>query len=107
MAKKNIVPIRLYKLTNVPIDSLIDKCIEITTRPIVKVVNTDGVTSDDQSKAPILETKIKAAPRKAILYQKFLFLLHLIIYQYVIYYNRIYKKSTEQVFFIPYFFLLT
>ena len=79
MAKKKIVPIELYKLTNVQIDSLIDKCIEITTRPIVKVVNTDGVTSDDQSKAPILETKIKAAPRKAILYQKFLFLLHLII----------------------------
>ena len=79
MAKKKIVPIELYKLTNVPINSLIDKCIEITTRPIVKVVNTDGVTSDDQSKAPILETKIKAAPRKAILYQKFLFLLHLII----------------------------
>ena len=79
MAKKKIVRIELYKLTDVPIDSLIDKCIEITTRPIVKVVNTDGVTSDDQSKAPILETKIKAAPRKAILYQKFLFLLHLII----------------------------
>lgn len=79
MAKKKIVRIELYKLTDVPIDSLIDKCIEITTRPIVKVVNTDGVTSDDQSEAPILETKIKAAPRKAILYQKFLFLLHLII----------------------------
>lgn len=79
MAKKKIVRIELYKLTDVPIDSLIDKCIEITTRPIVKVVNTDGVTSDDQSAAPILETKIKAAPRRAILYQKFLFLVHLII----------------------------
>ena len=79
MAKKKIVPIELYKLTDVPIDSLIDKCIEITTRPMVKVVNSDGVTSDDQSEAPILETKIKATPRKAILYQKFLFLLHLII----------------------------
>lgn len=79
MAKKKIVPIELYKLTNVPIDSLIDKCIEITTRSMVKVVNAEGVTSDDQSETPILETKIKAAPRKAILYQKFLFLLHLII----------------------------
>ncbi|MBQ4532753.1 MAG: hypothetical protein IJA24_05910 [Alistipes sp.] len=79
MAKKKIVPIELYKLTNVPIDSLIDKCIEITTRPMVKVVNADGVTSDSQSESPILETKVKAAPRRAILYQKFLFLVHLII----------------------------
>ena len=79
MAKNKIVPIRLYKLTNVPIDSLIDECIEITTHPMVKVVNADGVTSDSQCESPILETKVKATPRKAILYQKFLFLLHLII----------------------------
>ncbi len=79
MAKKKIVPIRLYKLTDVPTYSLIDKCIEITTRPIVKVVNTDCVTNDNHSAAPILETKVKAAPRRAILYQKFLFLVHLII----------------------------
>lgn len=79
MAKKKIVRIELYKLTLIPIDSLIDKCIEITTRPMVKVVNADGVTSDSQSESPILETKVKAAPRRAILYQKFLFLVHLII----------------------------
>lgn len=80
MAKsKKIVPIRLYKLINVSIDALVDKCIEITTRPIVKVIDADGVTSDSHSESPILETKIKPAPRRAILYQKFLFLVHLII----------------------------
>ena len=79
MAKKKIVPIRMYKLTNVPIDSLIDKCIEITTRPMVKVVNAGGVTSDSHRESPILETKIKPSPRRAILYHKFLFLVHLII----------------------------
>ena len=74
MTEKKISPLDLYQLAEVSIDALVDKCVEITTRPIVKVVSTDGVTE-----VPILETKTKPAPRKAVLHHKFLFLVHLII----------------------------
>ena len=79
MAKKKITPIELYTLRSISFDVLVDRCIEITTHPVVKVVNADGVTNDSHSEVPTLETKVKQAPRKAILYHKFIFLVHLII----------------------------
>lgn len=69
----------LAQFCNISIEAMMDKCTELMTTPIEKVVNEGVITCFEIVEMPTIETKVKSAPRKAVLYHKFLFLSHLII----------------------------
>lgn len=79
--RKKTEKIRLASLANIDIDTIVAAHIELVTTPITTVTNWKDITCGKDCASPILEVvkEAKAAPRKAILYHKYIFLLHTII----------------------------
>lgn len=79
--RKKTEKIRLASLANIDIDTIVEAHIELVTTPITTVTNWKDITCDKDCASPILEVvkEAKAAPRKAILYHKYAFLIHTII----------------------------
>lgn len=81
MGKKKKEIIRIAQLSDISIDDIVEAHIKFVTTPYTKVVNYEEITCDSNCAEPRLEIikKAKVAPRKVILYHKYIFLIHLII----------------------------
>ena len=72
--------IKLYKITGLSIDNLVDRHITLVTTPVEKVTEVSGVTSYSIEGA-VIKTAVsaRAKPHSVSLYHKYVFLVHLIV----------------------------
>ena len=80
MARPNIPQMKVaYFLDKeLSINNIIEKHIELVTKPIVKVLNFDIIDGKCVEETKVLR-EAKPAPRKAVLYAKYVYLIHTII----------------------------